>query len=235
MHVSQTSEAQKPAEKPVSKSAIGRPGQRPILALAVFALGLNAAAAVYTTSPADFALPNVGALAELLPHQRGSDPAHDQVVAALKDIQSAQQSHVASLQANSFAIQQGTDLLKQETTDIAILRRTITDQQSDVKLLSAQIAVQHGDTKGDLKNLSAQLTDEHADVKKVSDQVAALTAKVDALQNSLSPQFTSSISTGRAHYLHHGPVHTRMARRVKPVGPLSAPLTLPGFDATPAE
>lgn len=233
--MTQTPEAQSPAETTASKSPIGRPGQRPILALAVFALGLNAAAAVYTTSPADFALPNVGALAELLPPQRASDPAHDQVVAALKDIQSAQQSHVASLQANSFAIQQGTDLLKQETTDIAILRRTLTDEQSDVKILSAQIAVQHGDTKGDLKNLSAQVSDEHADVKKVSDQVAALTAKVDALQNSLTPQFTSSISTGRAHSLHHGPMHTRMARRAKPVGPLRAPLTLPGFDINPAE
>jgi hypothetical protein len=68
------------------------------LALAVFALGLNATAAVYTLSPSDFALPNVsGLVAELLPHEAASVPIPDAVVAALSDIQSAQQQHVASL------------------------------------------------------------------------------------------------------------------------------------------
>src|ERR1700744_5914915 len=121
MQVTKTSETQSHAEQPKSEAASTQSARKTILAWSVFALGLNAAAAVYTVSPSDFALPNVGALAELLPQQRGADPAHDQVVAAVEDIQSVQQSHVPSLQANSFAIQQGTELVKQETTDIALL------------------------------------------------------------------------------------------------------------------
>ena len=66
--------------------------RKSILALSVLALGLNATAAVYTLSPSDFALPNVSSLAELLPHQKAFDPTPDPVVAALKDIQSAQQT-----------------------------------------------------------------------------------------------------------------------------------------------
>ena len=62
--------------------------RRSILALSVFALGLNATAAVYTLSPSDFALPNVsGLVAELFPHQSAPAPIPEAVVTALKDIQ----------------------------------------------------------------------------------------------------------------------------------------------------
>ena len=44
-----------------------RSGHKTISAFAIFALGLNAVAAVYTSSPSDFALPNVSRLAQLLP------------------------------------------------------------------------------------------------------------------------------------------------------------------------
>jgi hypothetical protein len=87
----------------------------------VFALDLNATAAVYTLSPSDFALPNVSSLAKLLPHQKASDPIPDPVVAALKDIQSARQQHVASLQENSSLLQQSTALLEQDSTTLALL------------------------------------------------------------------------------------------------------------------
>ena len=120
---------------PSSKSS-----RKSILALSVFALGLNASAAVYTMSPTDFALPNVSSLAELLPHQKASDPIPDPVVAALKDIQSAQQQHVASLQDNSSSLQQNTALLQQDSTALASLRQSITDEQVDVKKISAQIS-----------------------------------------------------------------------------------------------
>src|SRR5262249_32907385 len=79
------------------------------------------------------ALPNVSSLAELLPHQQASDPMPDPVVAVLKDIQSAQQQHVASLQENSFSLQQNTALLQLESTSLASLRQSITDEQVDVK------------------------------------------------------------------------------------------------------
>ena len=76
--------------------------RKSILALSVFALGLNAAAAVYTLSPSDFALPNVsGLVAELLPHERAPAPIPESVIAALKDIQSTQQRQADALQEHS--------------------------------------------------------------------------------------------------------------------------------------
>jgi uncharacterized coiled-coil protein SlyX len=186
----------------------GKSSQKTISALAVFALGLNAAAAVYTSSPSDFVLPDVSRLAELLPHQQASDPVPDPVVAALKDIQSAQLQHLASLQENSSSLQQNTALLQQDSTTIASLRQSITDERIDVKKISAQI------------------TDEHVDVRKISAQISTLIAKVDSLQNTIAPATTSSIPKGpaRARLV----THKRLARAVKPAGLISvggAPLT----------
>src|SRR5215831_13309015 len=147
-----------------------RSSRKSILALSVFALGLNAAAAVYTLSPSDFVLPNVSSLAELLPHQKASDPIPDPVVAALKDIQSAQQQHVVSLQENSSSLQQNTALLQQGSITLGSLRQSVTDEQVDVKKISAQI------------------TDEHADVKKMSAQISTLITKVESLQNAITPE-----------------------------------------------
>jgi uncharacterized coiled-coil protein SlyX len=102
-----------------------RSGHKTISALAIFALGLNAAAAVYTSSPSDFALPNVSRLAELLPHTE----------------------HLASLQETSSSLQQNVALLQQESSTIGLLRQSITDEQADVKNISAQIADEHVDVK----------------------------------------------------------------------------------------
>ena len=124
------SETQSQTEQLESAAPSKRSSRKSILALSVFALGLNATAAVYTLSPSDFALPNVGSLAELLPHQKASDPIPDPVVAALKDIQSAQQQHVASLRENSSFVQQNTALLQQDSTTLASLRESITDERA---------------------------------------------------------------------------------------------------------
>ena len=86
MHVTTTSETQSQTEQPESTAPSKRSSRKSILALSVFALGLNATAAVYTLSPSDFALPNVSSLAELLPRQKASDPIPDPVVAALKPL-----------------------------------------------------------------------------------------------------------------------------------------------------
>jgi septal ring factor EnvC (AmiA/AmiB activator) len=196
MHVTKTSETQSQTEQPESTAPSMRSSRKSILALAVFALGLNATAAVYTLSPSDFALPNVSNLAELLPHQKASDPIPDSVVAALKDIQSAQQQHTA--------------LLQQDSITLASLRQSVTDEQVDVKKISAQI------------------TDEHVDVKKMSAQISTLIAKVDSLQNAIAPEVTSSIPKGRARARLYGAARKRIARQAKPVGPVSvggAPLT----------
>jgi len=210
MHVTKTSETQSQTEQPKSTAASKRPTQKSILALSVFALGLNATAAVYTLSPSDFALPNVSSLAELLAHQKASDPIPDPVVAALKDIQSTQQQHVASLQENGSLVQQNTALLQQDSTALASLRQSITDEHVDVKKISAQIA------------------DEHVDVKKMSAQISTLIAKIDSLKNAITPDVTSSIPKGRARNRLSGVVRKNMARQSKPAGPVSvggAPLS----------
>ena len=138
--MTKSSETQSQTEQPKSPASSMRSAQQSIRAAAVFALGLNACAAVYTLSPSDFALPNVSSLAEMLPHRKASDPISDPVVAAMKDIQSAQQQHVALLQENSSSLQQNTALLQQDSTTLVFLRQSITDEQVDVKKISAQIS-----------------------------------------------------------------------------------------------
>jgi small-conductance mechanosensitive channel len=174
MQVTEKSETQDQAEQPQATSLSMSRGKS-IFALSVFALGLNASAAVYTLSPSDFALPDVSSLAELLPHQKVSDPKPDPVLVALKDIQSAQQKHVAALQENNSSLQQSTALLQQDSNTLSSLRQSIKDEKVDVKKISAQI------------------TDEHLDVKKMSAQISKLIAKVESLQNALAPEMTSSI------------------------------------------
>ena len=71
---------------------------------------------------------------------------------------------------------------------------------------------------------------EQVDVKKISVQLSTLIAKVDTLQNTLSPEFTSSIPKGRAH-VRLSKAFKRTAQQ-KPVGPVSvggAPLTIALF------
>ena len=150
--MTQTLETQSQTEQPES-AAPGRQSRRKsILALSVFALGLNATAAVYTLSPSDFALPNVSSLAELLPRQ---------------------------------------------------------NEQVDAKKMSAQIA------------------NEHEDVKKMSAQISTLIAKVDSLQNAITPAVTSSIPTRHARNRLSREARKRLARQPQPLGPLSFPATMP--------
>ena len=179
--------------------------RRSILALSVFALGLNATAAVYTMSPSDFALPNVsGLMAELLPNQRAQAPIPEGVVAALKDIQSAQEQQARALQENASLLQLTTVLLQQN------------------------MALRQQD-KATFDGLRKSITDEQVDVKKISSQLSTLTAKVDSLQNAITTEITSSIAKGRARARLCGAARKGMARLAKPVGPVSvggAPLTM---------
>lgn len=210
--MTKTLETDSQTEQPETMGPSKRSSRKSILALSVFALGLNATAAVYTLSPSDFALPDVSSLAELLPHQKASDPIPDPVVAALKDLQSGQQQHLASLQENSSSLQQNTALLQQDLTTLASLRQSVTDEQVDVKKISTQI------------------TDEHVDLKKLSGQISTLIAKVNSLQNAIAPEITSSIPKGRARNRLSGVVRKEIARLPKPLGPVSvrgAPLSFP--------
>ena len=216
--MTETAEKQSQAEQPEATAPTKKSSRKSILALSVLALGINSTAAVYTMAPSDFALPNISSLAdnisslaELLPHQKASDPIPHPAVAALKDIQSSQQQHVASLQEN-------TALLQQDSIALASLRQSVVDQHVDVKKISAQI------------------TDEHQDVKKISAQISTLIAKVDSLKNAMTPEVTSSIPARHAGYRPSRAVRKKMARQPKPVGPVSlggAPLTLPATAPTP--
>ena len=210
--MTERSETQDQAEQPETPAQI-MSGRKSIFALSVFALGLNAAAAVYTLSPSDFSLPNVSSLAELFPHQKASDPKPDPVLVALKEIQSAQQQHVAALKENNSSLQQSTVLLQQDSNTLSSLRQSIKDEKVDVKKISAQI------------------TDEHLDVKKMSAQISTLIAKFDSLQNAVAPEITSSIPKAHARKRLTGELRKGgMARQLKPMGPVSvggAPLSFP--------
>jgi hypothetical protein len=88
--VIKTSETQGQTEELELAAHSKKSSQTRITALAVFALGLNAAAAVFTMSPSEFALPNVsGLVAELLPHEQPSKPIPDAVVAAKQHYRAA--------------------------------------------------------------------------------------------------------------------------------------------------
>ena len=139
--MTRTSETQSQIEQLEPAVPSKKSSQKSILALSVFALGLNATAAVYTMSPSDFALPNVsGLVAELLPHEKALAPIPESVVAALKDIQSAQQQHAAALLENGSSLRQNTALLQHDSTTILALRQSITDEQVDIKKISAQLS-----------------------------------------------------------------------------------------------
>jgi hypothetical protein len=141
MQMTRTSETQSQIEQLEPAAPSKKSSRKSILALSVFALGLNATAAVYTMSPSDFALPNVsGLVAELLPHEKALAPIPESVVAALKDIQSAQQQHAAALLENGSSLQQNTALLQHDSTTILALRQSITDEQVDIKKISAQLS-----------------------------------------------------------------------------------------------
>lgn len=110
-----------------------------MLALAVCALAINGAAAIYTW-PSDFRSLNIGSLAELLPSQAASASKPDPVVAALKDIQSAQQQHAALLKESKDSAQQSAALLQQDSAILLSLRQSITDERVDVKKVSSQLS-----------------------------------------------------------------------------------------------
>jgi hypothetical protein len=222
--------------------------RKSILALSVFALGLNATAAVYTLSPSDFALPNVGGLvAELLPNQRAQAPIPEAVVAALKDIQSAQQQQAGALKDIQSAQQQQAGALKDiqsaQQQQAGALKDIQSAQQQQAGALEENasllqlytVSLQQNTAllqqdKATFDSLRKSITDEQVDVKNMSSQLATLIAKVDSLPNAITTEITSSIPKRHAHRLS-GAARKRMARQAKPVGPVSvggAPLTTVG-------
>lgn len=124
-----------------SPAPIERPSRKTVLLLAAcaVAIAINGAAAVYTLPSA---LPSfsVARLAELLPRKEAPAPKPDPVVATLKEIQSAQQQHTASLQENNQALQQNAALLQQDSLVLLSLRQSITEERVDVRKISSQLS-----------------------------------------------------------------------------------------------
>ncbi|WP_407112087.1 hypothetical protein [Bradyrhizobium sp. LMG 9283] len=155
MHVTTTFETQSFAEEldavalaaaaahepaaPEVAAPIKRSSRKSVLVFSVCALAINGAAAIYTL-PSDVASLNVSSLAELLPRQEAPAPKPDPVIAALKDIQAAQQQHTALLQENNHASQQNGTLLQQDSMVLLSLRQSITDERVDVKKISSQLS-----------------------------------------------------------------------------------------------
>lgn len=126
-------------ETPEAPVPIKRSSRKSVLALSVCALAINGAAAIYT-SPYDVPSPNLSRLAELLPHREASPPKPDPVVAALKDIQAAQQQHTAALQESNNSLQQSAAIQQQDSMVLLSLRQSITDERIDVKKVSSQLS-----------------------------------------------------------------------------------------------
>lgn len=131
------------AFEPQAEQEAPAPGKRSsrksVLALSVCALAINGAAAIYTL-PFDLPSPNISSLAALLPRQGEPAPKPDPIVAALKDIQSAQQQQAASLQEINSSLQQNVALRQQDSTTLLSLRQSITDERGDVKKISPQLS-----------------------------------------------------------------------------------------------
>jgi hypothetical protein len=141
MPVTTTSETPTQTEQLKSASPTKKTSRKSILALSIFALGINGAAAVYTLPSSGIALPDISRLAALLPHESPPAPAiPESVVATLNDIQSAQQHQAAALQENGSSLQQNTALLQQDSATFDALRHSLTDEQVDVKNISAQLS-----------------------------------------------------------------------------------------------
>lgn len=116
-----------------------RPRRKSVLALSVCAIAINGAAAIYTW-PSDFREASIGSMAELLLLWHAAPPKPDPVLAALKDIQAAQQQHTAALQESNRVSQQNAALQQQDSMVMLSLRQSITDERVDVRKMSSQLS-----------------------------------------------------------------------------------------------
>ena len=129
-------EALEASEAPVT---VKQSSRKSVLVLAVCALAINGAAAIYTL-PYDLPMPDIGNLAALFPRQQESEPKPDLVAEALKEIQLAQQEQAAALQEINASLQQNTVQRQQDATTLMSLRQSITDERGDVKKISPQLS-----------------------------------------------------------------------------------------------
>ena len=138
------------------------------IAGASLALVFSGAVAISTLPELNLTLPSYVSFAELFQREPAPPPLPDPVLLALRDIQSSQQRNGDTLQENGDVLRQHTAVLQQDTATL---------QQG------AAI----------LESLKQGSTAQQMNLKIISSQLASLIARVDSLQEALSPATTSSI------------------------------------------
>ena len=214
--MAETTEKEPEAETPSEKTQLEkelvvlhrRSSRMPTLVVSSLALTVIGAVAIYTLPEphialpkfssfaelfpqSHIALPKFSSFAELLPRQTVSVPVPDPaVMAALKEMQFAQQRNAAALQENGATLQQNTGMLQQGAANLDSLRQGFTAQQTNLKT--------------------------------ISNQLSSLIARVDALQNAVTPLTTSSIPQPNVR-ARSGRTSPKQTSRLpnKPVGPVS--------------
>jgi hypothetical protein len=172
-----------------------RSSRKSVLAFAICALAINGSAAIYT-SPFDLPSPDISNLAALFPRQEEAAPKPDPVVAALKEIQSAQQQQAAALQEINSSLQQNTALRQQDSTTLMSLRQSITDERGDVKKISPQLSTLIAKIDGLQNAMSSEFT---SSIPRMSARDRLLMRKRMARQpKSIAPVSIGPVSVGGA-------------------------------------
>jgi hypothetical protein len=204
--VVETTEKEPEAETPGAKTQLEkelvalhrRSSRMPALVVSSLALTVIGAAAIYTLPEPHIALPKFSSFAELFPRETVSVPIPDPaVIATLKDMQFAQQQNAAALQEHGGTLQQNTAMLQQNTG-----------------------MLQQG--AANLDSLRQGFTAQQTNLKMISNQLSSLIARVDSLQNAVTPLTTASIPqpTARARLVRTSRKKTSRLPN-KPVGPVS--------------
>jgi hypothetical protein len=181
-----------------------RSGRIPAIVVSSLALTFITAVTLSALPEYNIALPNFSSFAELFPRGTASVPIPDPAISAtLKDIQSAQQRNVAALEKNGATLQQNTGMLQQEAATLESLRQ--------LQLGAAT-----------LESLRQGFTVQQTNLKTISNQLSSLVARVDSLQNAVTPLTTSSIKqpSARARLVRTSRKKTSRLPD-EPVGPVS--------------
>ena len=127
------------------------------------------------------------------------------------------------------------ELLPHETASAPIPDPIVTSALKDIQSAQQQhlVALQENGSSlqqntillrrsaASLDSLKQGLAAQQTEVKKLSAQFSMLAAKVDALQNAVTPETTSSISQTRARARVSAMARKKTSRLPKPVGPVS--------------
>lgn len=194
-------------EAPEADFPIRQSSRKSVVALAVCALAINGAAAIYTL-PSGLQLPDVGSVVAELIQPKAPAPKPDPVIAALKDIQLAQQEHAASLNESNQSLQQQTALMQQDSMVILSLRQSITDERVDVKKISSQL----------------------------STLIAKIDALQNTMMSDITSAIPKGYARSRLFVRKRMVRESKPVAPVGPVGPVSvggAPLTVPATTPVP--